>query len=96
MLHFGAPAEVAKMESVQPMVAATPRGSEILSLIQQRQRIMKDAWLTETGHQRPGMKKGLPLAEAQVQAAELDARLRAALQALPGVGGIDAPTPRRK
>jgi hypothetical protein len=37
---------------------------------------MKDAWLTDTGHKRPGMNKGLSLAEAQAKAAELDKRIR--------------------
>ena len=33
--------------------------------------MLKDAWLTATGHKRPGMKQGLSLAEAQARAAEL-------------------------
>ena len=33
------------------------------------------AWLTDTGHKRPGMKQGLPPAEAQAQAAELDKQI---------------------
>jgi hypothetical protein len=57
-------------EDTQAMLAVHPRGQEILKLIQQKQRLLKDAWLTETGHQRPGMNKGLPLAEAQAKAAE--------------------------
>ena len=31
----------------------------------------KDAWLTYTGHNRPGMNKGLPIEEAQAKAAAL-------------------------
>jgi lysophospholipase L1-like esterase len=37
--------------------------------IRQRGRILADAYLTAAGHQRPGMTKGLPLAEAQAKAA---------------------------
>ncbi|CAM3767842.1 SGNH/GDSL hydrolase family protein [Sphingobacterium sp. arapr2] len=33
-------------------------------LVLKRQTIMKDAWLTHTGHKRPGMTKGLPMAQA--------------------------------
>ena len=40
------------------MLAVHPRGGQILKLVQEKQRLMKDAWLTETGHQRPGMNKG--------------------------------------
>ena len=42
-----------------------PRGAELLKLISQRQSIVKDAWLNECGHLRPGMKKGVPVAEAK-------------------------------
>ncbi len=59
-------------------VTAPP--AEILKLVTQRQKLLKDAWLTETGHQRPGMAKGLPMAEAQAKAAELGQQLAAALQ----------------
>jgi lysophospholipase L1-like esterase len=48
---------------------------EIYKLVQERQRIMKDAWLTEVGHARPGMAKGLPIAEAREKSAEIDARI---------------------
>lgn len=57
-------------------VPVHPQGAAILSLIQKKQRLIKDAWLSETGHQRPGMKQGLPLAEAQAQAAQLDQEAR--------------------
>lgn len=46
-------------------------------LVQQRQRVLKDAWLTEVGHQRPGMNKGKPLSEAQAEAAQLTAQIGA-------------------
>lgn len=52
-----------------------PRGAELLKLIAQRQGIMKDAWLNECGHLRPGMKKGVPVAEAQAKWTELEAKI---------------------
>ncbi len=51
-------------------------GSAIFEAIQRKQNLLKDAWLTETGHKRPGVKAGLPLPEAEKQAAELDAKAR--------------------
>jgi lysophospholipase L1-like esterase len=54
---------------------ASPRG-HLLSLIHDRQRILTDAWLTDVGHKRPGMAKGLPLPEAQAKADEIDAQIR--------------------
>ncbi len=57
-------------------VPVHPQGAAILKLVQEKQRLLKDAWLTETGHKRPGMKTGLPLAEAEAQAAKLDKEAR--------------------
>ena len=71
ILYFGGATNLAAAESVNTMLDAYPRGPAVLKRVQQQQRLLKDAWLTETGHQRPGMKKGLPMAEAERQAAEL-------------------------
>jgi len=51
-------------------------GPELLKLIRKRGRILTDAYLTDIGHKRPGMAKGLPLDEAKKQAAELDVQIR--------------------
>lgn len=75
--YFGAPPAVADADSPQPLLALHPNGAAIFKLVQQRQQILKDAWLTQTGHQRPGMNKGLPMAEAQAQADALAAQIRA-------------------
>ena len=77
--HLGAK-ELANVESGADMVRAHPNGPQILKLVQQKQRVLKDAWLTDTGHKRPGMSTGLPLAEAQARAAELDTQIRALAQ----------------
>ncbi len=51
------------------------RYTDLIRLVSERGRILTDAWLTETGHQRPGMPQGLPLEEAKAKAAELDAKI---------------------
>ena len=53
-----------------------PQGTEVLKLIKQKTEVLRDAWLTETGHKRPGVKAGLPLAEANAKAIEADAAAR--------------------
>jgi len=58
------------------MLTTHPNGEQLLKLIQQKQRLLKDAWLTDTGHRRPGMSKGLPLAAAQTKAAELQSEIQ--------------------
>ncbi len=76
LVHLGAPKEFATMENAEAMLAGQAKGAEVLRLVQQRQRVLKDAWLNATGHKRPGMSKGVPLADAEKQSAELDAKIR--------------------
>ncbi len=52
------------------------RQKEFFELIHQRGRILGDAWLTDTGHLRPGIAKGLPIDEAKAKADESEKRIR--------------------
>lgn len=45
--------------------------AELLKLVTQRGSLLHDAWLSHIGHKRPDVKPGLPIEEAQTQAAEL-------------------------
>jgi hypothetical protein len=45
-------------------------------LVQQRQQLLGPAWLTDVGHNRPDTPKGMALAEAEKQAAKLEAQIR--------------------
>ena len=69
--------------SVEEVLKTRPHGLDALKLVQQKQRLLKDAWLTDTGHQRPGMTRGLPLEDAERQARKLDAELRKLLEPIP-------------
>jgi lysophospholipase L1-like esterase len=74
--HWGVSAqELDQARSVEEFLEPQPHGLEALKLIQKKQRALKDSWLTETGHRRPGMKKGLPLEEAEREAARIDAEI---------------------
>jgi lysophospholipase L1-like esterase len=59
-----------------PDLSTNRGGPELLKLIRKRGRILCDAYLSDIGHQRPGMSKGLPVEAATKQAAELDAQVR--------------------
>lgn len=65
----------------------TAHGPEICPLATQRMTLLRDAWLTHTRHQRPGLPKGLPLAEAEKKADELAARIQALLPDAKSTGG---------
>jgi len=78
LTHLGAK-DIASAADAKAMLTSHPKGDEVLKLVQQRQRLLKDAWLTATGHQRPGMKTGLSLSEAEVKANEIRRQLETLL-----------------
>ena len=49
--------------------------AELLSVVTEKSTLLHDSWLSHVGHQRPGMKAGLPLEEAQQKAAGLDRQI---------------------
>ena len=61
----------------EQLFSGKPNGLAVLKLVQQKQRLLKDAWLTSTGHKRPGMSQGLPLIVAQMRAQKIDAEIDA-------------------
>jgi lysophospholipase L1-like esterase len=75
LIHLGA-RDLAEVDSPEELVRGFPRGDEVAKLVQQRQRLMKDAWLTETRHLRPGMKQGIPLPDARKQYEQIEKQLR--------------------
>jgi len=72
------PPATAKIENKQPVEARvrSPAPKELVRAIQKRQQLRRDAWLSHVGHKRPGVRKGLPIDQAKVRAAKLDAEIR--------------------
>ncbi|MBC8001234.1 MAG: hypothetical protein H7X97_01485 [Opitutaceae bacterium] len=89
LMHLGLK-DLVTVENGTDFVATYPNGAQILKLVQQKQRVLRDAWLTDTGHLRPGMNTGVPLAEAQTKAAELSRQIRQ-LAATTATGLLPAP-----
>lgn len=79
ILLFLGESQVAKYEDAVSSISEFPNGTSVLKLIEERQTILKDAWLTAIGHKRPEMKIGLPLQEAQQKANEITLRLQSLL-----------------
>jgi lysophospholipase L1-like esterase len=61
--------QVKEAETIEEMLSAFPQGMQILSLVEQRQEILKLAWLSQTRHKRPGIPEGLSIEEAQKKVA---------------------------
>jgi len=74
--HWGAPDSITASGTPAQWLESQPRGEEVLKLVQQRQRLLKDAWLTEVGHSRPGLNRGKPLADANQESAAIEARIK--------------------
>lgn len=49
---------------------------KLLKLVDQKTRLLHDAWLSHVGHKRPGVKAGLPIEEARKKAARLESEIR--------------------
>jgi hypothetical protein len=75
LLHLGA-TDVGDLQASEALLGTDLRGEVIRRLIRERQQILRDAWLMEVGHTRPGVQEGLPVAEAQAKARELTTRIR--------------------
>lgn len=64
--------DVADLESFTNAIAYSQNGQELFILIFQKQKILRDAYLSATGHLRPGLPEGLSLLEAKKQALALE------------------------
>lgn len=49
---------------------------QLSKLVHQKQTLLHNAWLSHVGHQRPGVKAGLPLDQAIEQSAQLDQQIQ--------------------
>ena len=56
--------KIGRVHSVEQLLEPIKDPKEFFDLVVERHNILKDSWLTETGHKRPEMKKGLAMPEA--------------------------------
>ena len=55
-------------------------GRAFFDSVHKRNRLLCDSYLTTAGHLRPGMAKGLPVAEAEARASEFEKAIREAVK----------------
>jgi len=72
----GVPDAALYADSFELATLGAPTAPAVLDLVKRKQRVLKDAWLNEIGHKRPGMAKGKPVAEAERAAAEIEQQLK--------------------
>lgn len=68
--------QAASAATPEEMLTAKKLSPDLLPLVQQRVNILRDAYVSAAGHKRPGVAKGLPVAEAEKAAQELSARIQ--------------------
>ena len=64
--------KVNEAKTIEELLAPFTNGMQVFKLIEQRQEILKLAWLSGTGHQRPGIPEGLPMEEAAKKVGEIN------------------------
>ena len=72
--------DVANAENIHEAISSFKNGEKVLKLVEERQTITKDAWLTHIGYKRPGMNVGLPLNKANKKASEIENQIRNLLE----------------
>ncbi|MCZ8134568.1 MAG: SGNH/GDSL hydrolase family protein [Algoriphagus sp.] len=76
ILLSGLGENVTNAKTIEELLSPFPKGMQVLTLIEQRQEIQKLAWLSATGHLRPGIPTGLLLEEAQQKVVGLNLHIR--------------------
>ncbi|MEP7142052.1 MAG: sialate O-acetylesterase [Ferruginibacter sp.] len=72
--------EIARAPGIIESLQQIPNAAQVVNLITDRQNLMRDAWLTATKHERPGLPVGLPLSEAKDISDELTHEIDALIQ----------------
>jgi lysophospholipase L1-like esterase len=83
IILLGLGEKINKAQTIEELLASFPDGMQVLSLIDQRQEIQKLAWLSATGHLRPGIPTGLPLNVAQQKSESIDTQIRKLITSSP-------------
>ena len=55
-------------------------GEKVLKAIKERQNVHRDSWLAEVGHKRPGVKSGMKIEAAKLEADKIDLQIEAAIK----------------
>lgn len=78
LIEFADPDESVP-EGLEDYETLNPNLAKLFPLFKTRTGILRDAWLTETKHLRPGISAGLPIPEAEEKAAGITLDIEAAL-----------------
>jgi lysophospholipase L1-like esterase len=72
--------EVQDFDDIHEAIASFVNGEEVLGLVSKRQSILRDAWLTSTGHLRPGLTAGTSIDQAKNEASLIEKEIQRLLK----------------
>ena len=75
LIRWFGDADAAQAKSPDDMLAAKKMPQGVLPLVEQRVRVLRDAYVAAADHKRPGVAPGLQFAEAEAKAKELSAKI---------------------
>jgi len=75
LIRWAGDEKSAAADSAKSMLASRHAPEGVLPLVQQRMSLLRDAYVGQAGHLRPGVAKGLPVPEAEAKAAELSTKI---------------------
>ena len=81
LINWFGDVQAAHAKSPSQLVAQTSLTDEIVDNVRRRMTLLRDAYLTETRHVRPGIKAGLPIEKALEQAKQLTEEINRELNA---------------
>lgn len=76
IILLGLDEQVIEAQSIEELLIPFKNGIQVLELVEQRQEILKLAWLSQTGHKRPGIPQGLAIEEAQKKVAGINLEIQ--------------------
>ncbi len=76
ILRYLGAKKINRMNSVEEMLEPMKEPKAFFELVVERHNILKDSWLTQIGHKRPEMKKGITMSDAQLKAADLMKKIK--------------------
>lgn len=79
ILQFLGEQEVASADSIEEALSSFQNVDKLSRLVSERQEILRSAWLTHTGHQRPGLPEGLSVAKAKRKVKRIDKKIASLL-----------------
>ena len=76
ILLFLGEEKMAGAAGINEALEGKPNVNQVIELVEERQDLTRDSWLSATGHKRPGLRDGLPLDQALAKGATMAGQIQ--------------------